>query len=237
MKPRSSWKQRAIGTLGGTVARALVGSLRLDRSQIPDHINPWLLKGPIGRIGAVWHESIILPTVLFGGPGRVTLISQSGDGDIAAALAQHLGWHVVRGSSSRGGMTAVREIIATAKGNQVDLAIPVDGPRGPRRQVKEGALFLAARTGIPIMAMGLATDRPWRLRSWDSFQIPKPFRRAVVVFGDEFVVPADADRETISCYRDRLQAALEDATALAEKAIADKVPAGRSMVAAAPLSR
>lgn len=219
MKLKSKILNRGIGALGGAAFGLLVKTLKVDGRFIDTERDPRITGKPVGRIGVIWHETLLLPTILFGGYGGVTLISQSADGDIATAIAEHFGWRVVRGSSTRGGVTAVREILAAAGDNKIDIAMPADGPRGPRREIKDGLLFLAAKTGMPLMPMGVGLASPWRFKSWDRFAIPKPFHRACVVFGEDIVVPADADRDVYAACRIRVQEAMNQVTIQAEATV------------------
>jgi hypothetical protein len=97
------------------------------------------------------------------------------------------------------------------------VAITPDGPRGPRRELAQGAVFLASRMGLPIVPMGLGYDRPWRLKSWDRFAVPRPFSRARGVVGPEIHIPADLDRAGIESHRLAVERILNDLTGEAER--------------------
>lgn len=165
-------------------------------------------------IYAFWHENLLLPAPLFGRRDIHVLISQHADGQLISEVAEHLGYRTVRGSSTRGGMSAVRNILALASTSH--FVITPDGPRGPRRQVQSGLLYLASRTGLPIVPVGMGYDRPWRAKSWDRFAVPRPFRRAIVLTDRAIAVPADADRDTLEQYRAVVQQQLDSVTAAAE---------------------
>ena len=134
-------------------------------------------------IYAIWHDTAMTPGLLYGGSRLAVLVSGSRDGDFASGVLARFGWDTVRGSSSRGGTGAYRAMVRQLRQRRRSMIITADGPRGPRHVVKDGAIHLAARTGVPVVPCGLALDRPWRLKSWDRFQIPRPFCRAVVRFG------------------------------------------------------
>jgi lysophospholipid acyltransferase (LPLAT)-like uncharacterized protein len=112
-------------------------------------------------------------------------------------------------------------------GRAAHLAITPDGPRGPRRVVQLGAVYLASRTGMPLVPMGLAFDRPWRAPSWDRMAIPRPWHAARCVLAQPMDVPADLDDDGLEQYRLKVQAALDDAQARAEALAAGAPPPGR----------
>lgn len=162
-----------------------------------------------------WHENMLLPANQFGGYGIHVLISKHADGQLIAETIERLGFHTIRGSSSRGGIEAAREILKLGQSAQV--VITPDGPRGPRRQFQGGAIYLASRTGLPIIPVGIAFDRPWRFNSWDRFAMPKPFRRAILTSTDPVPVPRDADRDVLERYRVLLQQKMDYCTECAER--------------------
>ena len=104
------------------------------------------------------------------------LLSRHRDAEILSHVAYHFGFDFVRGSTNRGGAAALRELLA--KSRQMHLTITPDGPRGPRRRMAPGPIYLASKLGLPLVLMGYGYDRPWRLRSWDRFAIPRPCSRA-----------------------------------------------------------
>ena len=123
------------------------------------------------------------------------MISQSQDGDIIARIARQQGWHSVRGSSSRDGGKALKEIIERLSQTRLAAHI-VDGPRGPAGIVKAGAISIARATEAAVVPFYTAADRAWYFKSWDRFMLPKPFARVTLRFGEMIRFPADkADKE------------------------------------------
>ena len=120
-----------------------------------------------------WHEYILIPLYLRGHCNLSMLLSRHRDAEILSHIAYHLGYDFVRGSTNRGGVAALRELLA--KSRQMHLTITPDGPRGPRRRMAPGPIYLASKLGMPLVLMGYGSDRPWRLRSWDRFAVPRPF--------------------------------------------------------------
>jgi lysophospholipid acyltransferase (LPLAT)-like uncharacterized protein len=146
----------------------------------------------------LWHGRMLAAMPLRGHRGRgiAVLVSPSDDGDLARQALRRFGYRIVRGSLSRGGARALRELAAElADGGPIVLT--PDGPRGPRHALNAGVAWLARATGAPIVPVALAVDRAWRLRSWDRFVIPKPFARLVVTFSDPIHAPADATDERL----------------------------------------
>jgi lysophospholipid acyltransferase (LPLAT)-like uncharacterized protein len=167
-------------------------------------------------IYAFWHENLLLP--LYYAP-RMTinvLVSQHADGELIATVCKHLGMGVFRGSTTRGGVEAVRQIV---RDNHAHLAFTPDGPRGPRRKVQPGLIYLAARTGLPIVPAGFGCGSGWRLRSWDRMILPKPLTRALCLTGFAIHVPADIDRDQLESYRRLVENALEEISEVAQQMV------------------
>ena len=151
------------------------------------------------KIYVFWHENILLPLFLRGHCNIAMLLSRHHDADILARVAGMMGFGVVRGSTFKGGSTALRELAGRARTE--NLTITPDGPRGPRRRLAPGCVFLASTLGLPIVAMGLGYERPWRLGTWDRFAIPRPFSRARAVVSRPIRVPRRLDRDGIEHHR------------------------------------
>jgi lysophospholipid acyltransferase (LPLAT)-like uncharacterized protein len=170
------------------------------------------IEGP--RIYVFWHEYILLPLALRGHCHLSMLLSQHGDADILARIANHFGFDCVRGSTYRGGARALWELEERSRTQH--LTITPDGPRGPRRRLAQGPIYLASRLQIPIVAMGFGYDRPWRTKSWDHFAVPRLFSRARAVVSPPMKIPADLDRAALEACRLRTERLLNCLTAEAE---------------------
>jgi lysophospholipid acyltransferase (LPLAT)-like uncharacterized protein len=143
--------------------------------------------GRQGHFMALWHGHMLLGLPHHGSRNWCVLVSGSQDGDISHALLDRFGYRVIRGSSSRGGARALREMLGVLEEGAV-LIITPDGPRGPRHSMNPGLAWMAKATGFPIVPIGFACDRSWRMNSWDQFTIPKPWARVVMVYGPRIVV-------------------------------------------------
>ncbi len=162
-----------------------------------------------------WHEYILIPFYLRGHSNITMLLSRHHDAEWLSAAARHMGFQTVRGSTNRGGVQAIRELFR--KSRSTNLAITPDGPRGPRRRLAPGAVYLASRLGLPLVAIGLGYDRPWRVRrAWDQFAIPRPYSRACAVMSPALHVPAGLDRHALEIHRQRIEATLQFVTGQAE---------------------
>jgi lysophospholipid acyltransferase (LPLAT)-like uncharacterized protein len=138
----------------------------------------------------LWHGQM-LPILWAHRQPTGVMISEHKDGEIIARIVGTFGFFGVRGSSSRGGTRALLEAVQVLK-RGADMAITPDGPRGPRHSFAPGALVLAHRAGVPVVSLVAHVDRKWPLRSWDGFEIPKPFARITIEYGEPVMVD-DAD--------------------------------------------
>ncbi len=137
------------------------------------------------------------------------MISQSRDGTLIANIAARSGWLPVRGSSSRGGGTALREMIQQLQATRLAAHI-VDGPRGPAGMIKPGTIHLAQAAGAVIVPFYVSADRAWYFNSWDRFFLPRPFAHVTLRFGEMLTLDA-AGKEDLEIYRQRLEAVMRPA--------------------------
>ncbi len=145
------------------------------------------------------------------------MISRSRDGQIIADVLALFGVQSARGSSSRGGSAAMRELLREARDGKGIVFTP-DGPRGPAGVVKEGVIFAAQASRLPIMPLAFAASRDWTLRSWDRMIVPRPFSKGVFVYGEPMLVPRDGDPEE---WRVKLERTLNELSAQAERMMED----------------
>jgi lysophospholipid acyltransferase (LPLAT)-like uncharacterized protein len=202
--------------LGAAAVRLLGATLRVTEVH-RDVVDPlWAARSPV--VYAVWHGRMLMFPFLYGKRRAPhVLASRSRDGEVVSRLARGFGFRVVRGSSSRGGSTALRVLARLLREERAEVAIVSDGPRGPRHVAQAGAILLAKLGGAPVVPLGFGASRATVLDSWDRSLVPHPFARAVVVFGEPLHVSPDADRAGLEEARQRLQAGLEAATAEADR--------------------
>jgi len=170
-------------------------------------------------IVAFWHEHLVLMPCFRRLPRVCIMISRHRDGELIARAVRPLGIETVRGSSTRGGAAALRQIIR-AHGGGASLAWALDGPRGPRRVAKGGVIQAARATGAAIVPVGAAAAWSRRLGSWDRLAIPWPASRLVFVVGRPITVSADATDAGIEDARAGLEAQLNRLTAEADAQVA-----------------
>jgi lysophospholipid acyltransferase (LPLAT)-like uncharacterized protein len=203
------------------IVTSLGVTLRLRAIGIEALAPRWTARQPL--IYAVWHGRIVMMPWLNAwlrrtrGARRVAVLaSRSRDGEIVSRYVARFGLATVRGSSSRGGAGALRQLVAAVRAGD-DVAVVPDGPRGPRCQLQPGVVTLATLTGAPIVPLAFAARPARRLASWDEQLIPFPFARSVLVFGEPISVHRDADRERAA--KD-VEQALNDTTADADRMVA-----------------
>ena len=160
----------------------LVNSLRLVPDCSYDNYREIVRKnGPV--ILSLWHEDFLSCVYFYRYNNNIAAnTSLSKDGDILTKILDSLGYKAIRGSSSRGGARVILEAIKKLK-EGVTVALAVDGPKGPVREIKPGIIKIAQKTGAPIVAMNWAYNNTIRLNSWDKTRIPLPFSKSVVHIG------------------------------------------------------
>jgi len=163
-------------------------------------------------IYSVWHNRIFAGIYFFRHRGIVMMQSHGLDGEYTARFIQRLGYGSIRGSSTRGGVRALVEMIRCMK-QGFPMGFTVDGPKGPRYQAKAGPVLLAKKTGNPMMPMVVETEKFYSVKSWDRLQIPMPFTRANVIIGEPIYVDENAADSEIENKRLELQKSLDDLVA------------------------
>jgi lysophospholipid acyltransferase (LPLAT)-like uncharacterized protein len=162
-------------------------------------------------VGALWHNRLLVfPLVLrrfFPQRHGAALISASRDGDLLADAVQRFDYDVVRGSSSRLGATAILQLThVLASGG--DVVITPDGPRGPAYELGPGIIFLAQKSGAPVLPINLEYSRCWRVTSWDRFIVPWPFAKVRVLINSPHNVKSTTTPEEFEAERLALQKAM-----------------------------
>ena len=202
------------GLLGATAIRSWMGTLDYKVAFYDPAVDPIQPGCRAQKIYLFWHEYILFPIYLRGHCNLAMLLSRHRDAEILSHAAYHLGFDFVRGSTNRGGVAAIRELLR--KSRKMHLTITPDGPRGPRRRLAPGAIFLASRLQMPLVVTGYGYHRPWRLNSWDRFAIPRPFCRARAVCSPALHVPRGLDRSGLEYFRLKIERLLNRLTDEAE---------------------
>lgn len=159
----------------------------------------------------IWHDEMFAPCCLHRDEGVIAVVSPSGDGDLAAGILARLGYNLSRGSSSKGGMRALRQALALIRSLDRDAVFTVDGPRGPRHRVKEGAIYIASKAGIPLVPVRVRLSRAKRFhKAWDRFQLPLPGSRCEIVYGEPYALQGGRlDAARLESERRLLQARMD----------------------------
>lgn len=189
---------RAVPAVAPPAIRALFSTLRVrihNRRVWDDYVLPRK-----AFIGVVWHKDFFFALDYFRRRHIVVMVSRSKDGELVSRTIRRMGYQTVRGSSSLGGKEALQEVTRMIRDGWGSCII-ADGPRGPARVSKMGAIVASKDSGVPMIPLGCHAEPAWWLRNWDRTMIPKPFSRVAVAFGDPLVVPADASRD--ECERAR----------------------------------
>jgi lysophospholipid acyltransferase (LPLAT)-like uncharacterized protein len=164
-----------------------------------------------------WHNRVFLSTYFWRRRRIVVMTSRSFDGEYIARFIQRFGYGAARGSSTRGATGAVVEMVRLMRAG-CPTAFTIDGPKGPRYIAKMGAVLLAKKTGNPILPFTITADRFWEAKkSWDGFQVPKPFTRARVDIAAPIYVASDAGEDELKAKRNELQSALDENTRRGEE--------------------
>ncbi len=198
VQDKYTFKQRLLLLIAATLGPWLIrlygvtwrvrwdGLEKLDRARA--------VKGKV--LFCFWHSRLLGLCYTHRGRGIGIMVSKSFDGEWITKIVTKLGYRTFRGSTSRAGAAALVTMLRDREPG--DLALTVDGPRGPAETVKPGAMMLAEHTGLPIVPITYVPSTAWRLNSWDRFILPKPFATLTVRYGEPIAVPCDADIEQYS---------------------------------------
>jgi lysophospholipid acyltransferase (LPLAT)-like uncharacterized protein len=199
MKIRSRWLNIVLSYLATFCLRLLFLTLRVQHFKVVEDATPY--SRPVGQqrfTFSMWHDQIVMAVFSRRTWNLAGLISQHRDGGYLADSVLIAGIQPVRGSTSRGGAEAVSEILSRP---DLHLAMTPDGPRGPRRKMKEGIVFISSRSGRPIVPTALVCSRQWSAPgSWTDMAIPKPFSKVILIAGTPIRVPIDLPREEMMAW-------------------------------------
>jgi len=175
-----------------------------------------LLSSEKNIVFAFWHGTMLIPWFLQKEKNFAALVSQSRDGDLLANILTKWKYDVARGSSHRGGKEAL-EILMKKVEQHHSISITPDGPTGPPRQMKAGAVIVAQRSKIPLVLCGIGCKSKYVLNSWDKFEIPKFFSRVNVVYSEQIFIESDLERDEVSNIIDDCNVSLNELQSEAEK--------------------
>ncbi|MGE4278612.1 MAG: lysophospholipid acyltransferase family protein [Magnetospirillum sp.] len=184
----------------------VTGRWQVENAQVPEQF--WQQGKPF--IIAFWHGRLLLMMKFWQHSVPIhILISQHRDGQLIARTSAHFGIASIAGSSSRGGAGALRAMLKVLKsGGYVGLS--PDGPKGPRMRASDGVVILSKLSGCPIVPIAYSATPRWLLKSWDRFQVPKPFGRGQFIWGEPISIPRDASDDDVEQWRARLEKVMND---------------------------
>ncbi len=172
------------------------------------HINKEVLQEVIKEYGSViiatWHYNIFFSIWLLRKHALTALISSSDDGEAIYDVFSRFGYQAVRGSTTRGGIPALKQLIKLLE-QKTSVAITPDGPLGPPEKIQSGVVLLAKYSGIPIIPWHYEASQQWRLNSWDKHKIPKPFASIVESYGEPFHVPKELKSDDVPAFCEKLE--------------------------------
>lgn len=198
-----------VGILGSWLIRLLALTIRID--DYPKGFNE--KTRTIHAIYAFWHCMMLIPAYVGRKSKIQVLISQHSDGEYIAQVIKRFGFGVIRGSTTRGGIRALKALVDKIREGR-PVAITPDGPRGPRFIVQTGVIYLGKKTQLPVIPVVVGLSGYWELPSWDRFRIPKPFSRALMLYGDPIHIPPNISEEEMEHYRLLLENTMKE---MAEK--------------------
>lgn len=204
MKIRNPIINWCIARLATWILRLLFMTVRIDHRHVSSDGTPYRpASGSRRYCFCMWHDVILAALFSQRTYNLAGLISRHQDGTYLTHAIKLLGITPVRGSASRGGAQATKQLM-----EQPDLHICItpDGPRGPRREMKDGIVYIASRTGRPVVPSTITADRYWSIPGgWSDMLIPKPFSRLLLIAGEPIHVPAELTREQIASLTDEIQ--------------------------------
>ncbi|MEZ6128018.1 MAG: lysophospholipid acyltransferase family protein [Planctomycetaceae bacterium] len=218
MKIRNRLANWVVARLGTWFLQALFLTVRVDHRRVVEDGTPYCrARGSVRYCFCIWHDAIVTAVFSLKTHKLSGLISRHQDGGYLAHAVRLVGITPVRGSASRGGAQATKQLI-----DQPDLHVCItpDGPRGPRRVMKDGIVYLASRTGRPIIPTTLTATSYWSIPGgWSDMLIPKPFSKALLLAGPALEVPPGLTRQQISEYAELVQKEMDRMHLLGQRII------------------
>jgi len=189
-----------IPPLAALLIKLLMLTCRVIRVEGQDRERAAISRSGGGAVYATWHQRMPYHFHYFGSRHVTVMISQSRDGEYVARVAAWLGFKNVRGSSTRGGSKAMRELVKRIREGEIGGML-ADGPLGPARVAKMGSVAIARDAEVPLIPVLWGADRCWIFNSWDRYLVPKPFARVVIFYAEPIWIPQSAVEEELEGYR------------------------------------
>jgi lysophospholipid acyltransferase (LPLAT)-like uncharacterized protein len=167
-------------------------------------------------IFATWHGRLLVLSWTHRNLNIHVLASEHYDGDLMGRIIERLGFGHVKGSTTRGGARAIRDLSSLLHSG-IDVGLTVDGPRGPRSRVKQGVVEIGRLASCAIVPVTDSARKRYLFKSWDRFQLPAPFTRVIVEYGEPLIIMEKASTSLMECERLRLQERLTGMTAALDR--------------------
>jgi lysophospholipid acyltransferase (LPLAT)-like uncharacterized protein len=196
-----------VGSAGARLIQSLFLTTGVERTGQENFLRFRRWRHPV--IFVFWHGQLLPLLYHHRGEGAVVLVSEHADGEYVTRVMHRMGFGTVRGSSTRGATKGLRGLIRAAR-QGLDLALTPDGPSGPARSFKPGALLAAAITGLPIIPVAAGASATWQLRSWDGFLVPKPLSRIRLRYGAPHWVERTVGDEALASHARVLERTLNE---------------------------
>ena len=213
MKLDKPWIQKLIGFAASKLGRAGLATMDFRAVSCDPTTDPAHPQCQQRYLYVTWHECIIVGLPLRSHSKMLGIASEHRDGELLNQMATQLGWKMVRGSTTHGSVSALKQLV---RERECHLNIAPDGPNGPRRELAQGAIYLASKAGLPLVCCAYGFDRPWRTNSWDRCVIPRPFSRARAIYGPPLTIPKKLDRDGLEFHRSAVEKLMNQLTSEAE---------------------
>lgn len=202
---------RIIPPLGALLIKLLMGTCRVVQVVGQEKEREAISRSENGALYATWHQRMSYHSHYFGSRHVTIMISRSRDGEYAARIAAWLGLKNVRGSSSRGGLGALKALVQRIREGEIGGML-ADGPQGPARVAKAGSVLIARDAEVSIIPVVWSADRCWMFNSWDRYLVPKPFARVAIFYAEPLWIPRSTRGEKLEEYRRLLEDRLNQGT-------------------------
>lgn len=212
--PEATIYQKVTGQLNAMLLPRLLDLLDFKIAYYDQSVDPARAEYSEHVIFSFWHEYIVAVLPRWGHTPLTVLCSQHRDGEWVNQTALALRLNIVRGSTSRGGSAAIRQMKRNSKFSSI--AMTPDGPRGPRREMAMGPVYLASLLGLPLVPVGVGIGHPYRLNTWDKFAIPRPTSRVRMIFGPKIYIPKRLGKDRLEGCRQSTQRLMNSLTETAE---------------------
>lgn len=204
LRIRNTFIEWCLARAAVCAAKVLFATLHRQLLLADPSASPYVKPSGTHYIYCVWHDSLLMPLFLGKQSATTAMVGRHRDGGFLAMALAALGIPAVRGSSSKGGSQAVRQLLNEAQTQHI--VVTPDGPRGPRRTMKPGVAYLASRTGRPVVPTAFACRRFWSVgKGWTNLVVPQPWTTVYALTGPSIHVPPQANRDELHDYTQQIQ--------------------------------